>query len=550
MDVPTGGQRLGTAVIRIFNHYVSRIGFLLLLLELLILLTATAISALIRLPHGGAGLPFWPAPALAALLVLSMSSMGMYQQNSHENLRHTLLRILPAFGLGFVLFSLFVPAVPAFQLDRAGGLALLLGAASVLLTRLVVFKSAELAMMEERLILIGDGATARECMELAARRYGFHQFHVVGCVTVAGEERCVPASAVLPEGPSLLAMARQLDAHEIVVSVSDRRNGAFPVRELLECALGGVRVIDAATFFEREACQIRIDSLLPSFLIFGGGFDQSFWRAAVKRGFDLLASGAICLATLPVMLAAGVAIWLDDGGPVFYQQARVGKDGRSFQVLKFRSMRRDAERGGTPTWASADDPRVTRVGRWLRKLRIDELPQMLNVFRGEMSFVGPRPERAFFVEQLCAQVDYYNVRHSIKPGITGLAQVRYRYGASVQDAVENVLGLTFKENCPDLRNSKVCDMIHELESYGVQIHVHDPVADAEEAYEIYGIHMASWEQLPRAEAIISAVSHQALIERPLADYRDKVIDGGCFIDIKSQFDPQVLRAAGLHVWRL
>ncbi|WP_295999973.1 TIGR03013 family XrtA/PEP-CTERM system glycosyltransferase [Rugamonas sp.] len=412
-------------MIRIFNHYVSRIGVLLLLLELLILLTATAISVLMRLPRGGAGLSLWPAPALAALLVLSMGTLGMYQHSAHENVRHTLLRILPAFALGYSLFSLLARPAPAFRLDQAGGLALLLGAVSVLLTRLVVFKSAELSVMEQRLILIGDGATARECMALAARRGGFHQFHVVGCMTVAGETRCVPASALLPEGTSLLALARQLDAHEIVVSVSDRRNGAFPVRQLLECALGGVRVIDAATFFEREACQIRVDALLPSFLIFGGGF-------------DLLASAVICVAALPLLLVAALAIRLDDGGPVFYQQARVGKDGRPFQVLKLRSMRRDAEPGGTPTWASADDPRVTRVGHWLRKLRIDELPQMLNVLRGEMSFVGPRPERAYFVELLCAQIEYYHVRHSIKPGVTGLAQVRYRYGASVQDAVQKL----------------------------------------------------------------------------------------------------------------
>ena len=426
-------------VIRIFNHYVSRMGFLLLLLELLVLLSAAAISALIWMSHGSTGNAFWPALAFAPLQVLSMSALGMYQHGAHEDLKPTLLRIMPAFALGFALFSLLERMAPALRFGHAGGLALLLGGVSVLLTRLVVFKSAQSSMMEERLILIGDGATAQECMELAASRQGFHQFNVVGCVTVAGETRCVPTSALLPEGTSLLALARKFDAHEIVVSVADRRNGAYPIRQLLECALGGVRVIDAATFFEREACQIRIDTLQPSYLIFGGGFDQSFWRAAVKRGFDLAASSAICVLAAPVMLGAALAIWLDDGGPVLYQQARVGKDGQPFQVLKFRSMRRDAEQGGTPTWASANDPRVTRVGHWLRMLRIDELPQMLNVLRGEMSFVGPRPERAYFVDQLCAQVAYYNVRHSIKPGVTGLAQVRYSYGASVEDAVRNLL---------------------------------------------------------------------------------------------------------------
>ena len=248
----------------------------------------------------------------------------------------------------------------------------------------------------------------------------------------------MPAAKVLPAGESLLSLARRHHATELVVSVGDRRSGAYPVRELLDCALGGVKVTDAAHFFEREASQIRVDSLQPSYLIFGGGFDQSFLRAAVKRSFDLAASAAICLVTLPVMLVAAVCILIEDGGPVIFRQERVGKDGRRFQVLKFRSMGQDAEIDGRPRWATAGDPRVTRVGHWLRKLRIDELPQMINVFRGEMSFVGPRPERAYFVEQLGREIAYYDVRHSIKPGITGLAQVRYQYGASVDDAVRKL----------------------------------------------------------------------------------------------------------------
>ncbi|WUR16081.1 TIGR03013 family PEP-CTERM/XrtA system glycosyltransferase [[Empedobacter] haloabium] len=426
-------------MIRIFNHYVSRMGIVLLLMEMLILYAAAALTALLW--TGAAHHPLqltFSAFAFALVNVLCMSTLGMYQQQEREDMRATLARIAPAFVVGFALLSALMHVVPTIGFGRAGGMAFVLGGAGVLLTRLLLFKSPSTGMMTERLIVVGDGALARECLELAARAGGPRRFEVVGCVPVPGETSCVPAAKRLPPGESLLSLARRHGATELVVSVGDRRSGAYPVRELLDCALGGVRVTDAAHFFEREASQIRLDSLQPSYLIFGGGFDQSFLRAAVKRTFDLAASAAICLVTLPVMLAAALCILLEDGGPVIFRQERVGKDGRRFQVLKFRSMGLDAERDGQPRWATAQDPRVTRVGHWLRKLRIDELPQMINVFRGEMSFVGPRPERAYFVEQLGRAIAYYDVRHSIKPGITGLAQVRYQYGASVDDAVRKL----------------------------------------------------------------------------------------------------------------
>lgn len=427
-------------MIRIFHHYVSKMAFMLLLLELLILLAAALATAPVWL--GGAhDIPYGAACAFAALLVFSMGTLGMYQHQSQEDIKDTLLRILPSFALGFCLLNLlnlFMPLLPGIRLGRLGSMVFVLGAAGILLTRLIVFTSARSNMLEQRLIIIGAGTIARECIDLANSGAGFHHFKVIGCVAVNGEPVGVPADALLSGEQGLLALARRYDIDEIIVTVADRRNGMFPVRQLLECALGGLRVTDAATFFEREACQIRVDSLQPSYLIFGGGFDQSFLRAAVKRAFDLAASGTICLLTLPIMLLTALAVRAGDGGPVFYQQERVGKNGCNFKVLKFRSMRLDAEGDGKPAWAAANDTRVTRVGAWIRKLRIDELPQMLNVFRGEMSFVGPRPERGYFVEQLSAEISYYNVRHSIKPGITGLAQVRYQYGASVEDAVRKL----------------------------------------------------------------------------------------------------------------
>jgi sugar transferase (PEP-CTERM system associated) len=428
-------------MIRIFSHYVSKLGFLLLTLELLILLVAASLTSVLWLAtaqHGGrAGNLYLSSAAFAVVIIFSMSALGMYQQRSREAFRDSLLRIMPSFALGFALLSVLIHAVPGLDVG-AYSVIFLLGGAGVLLIRLVVLTSARSKMMKARLLLVGSGALALECIALATSKLSFHQFTVVGCMDVPGETRCVPASSMLEGGGSLLEIAQKHNADEIVVSVADRRGGSFPVRELLDCALGGVRVIDAATFFEREACQIRLDSLQPSYLIFGGGFDQGFVRATSKRLFDLLASGLISLLALPVMLVAALAVWLEDGGPVLYRQERVGLDGKVFPVLKFRSMRNDAEKDGRPIWALTDDPRITRVGRMIRKLRIDELPQMINVMRGEMSFVGPRPERAFFVDQLSRELPYYGARHSIKPGVTGLAQVRYQYGASVDDAMRKL----------------------------------------------------------------------------------------------------------------
>lgn len=434
-------------MVRIFNHYVSRAGIVLLLMELLVLLAAAVLVSLIWLPARRSGALYPAALAFALTMIAAMAVLGMYGQLRCEDAKAMLARMLPAFVLAYLLHRGLVLLLPVASLHvgagagaaaDAGGLAFLLGAGGVLLTRMLLLGSRRSQMMAARLILVGDGALALECLRLAAACQGLRQFQVIGCLPVPGETSCVPAGSVLPGGQSLLALARAYEADEVIVSIADRRNGAYPLRELLECALGGVRVTDAAKFFEREASQIRIDSLQPSYLIFGGGFDQGPLREAVKRCFDLCASAAVCVLALPVMALAAAAIVCEDGGPVMFRQERVGRHGQTFQLLKLRSMRTDAESDGRPRWAEQDDPRVTRVGRWLRLLRIDELPQMLNVFRGEMSFVGPRPERAYFVKQLARQLAYYEVRHSIKPGITGLAQVRYRYGASAGDALHKL----------------------------------------------------------------------------------------------------------------
>ena len=431
---------------RIANHYVSKIAFMLLFVELLVLLAAAYLGVAVRmLEYEGTTLQFdhlfTSAFAFAAAIIFSMSAMGMYQLDFDEGLRHPFfMKLMPAFLMGFGILALVFYVAPELYLGRGTMLLVfVLAGCGIFLARMVFFKTSEAKLLQSRIMFLGGGPLAKECSELATRKSRYHKYEIAGFIPNPSEEVCIASTNLLKvrDGDTLVALARQHNVGEIVVSVQNRRGG-FPIKELLDCKLQGIKVTDAATFFERETCQIRVDSLQPSWLVFGGGFDQSFVRTFMKRSFDLLCSILILALTFPLMLAAAVAVWLEDRGPVFYSQERVGKDGKTFHVHKFRSMRADAEKSGKPQWAAQNDPRVTRVGNFMRKTRIDELPQILNVFKGEMSFVGPRPERPYFVEQLIEVVPYYNVRHSVKPGITGWAQVRYGYGSSAEDALQKL----------------------------------------------------------------------------------------------------------------
>ena len=433
---------------RISNHYVSKIVFLLLFVEVIVLLGAAYIGAALRmLEFGDMGTAsqldhfFTSAVAFTVAIIFSMSAMGMYQLDYDEGLRHPFfMKLMPSFMMAFAILALVFYMAPELSFGR-GTLAVvfLLAGVGIFLARMAFFKSSEARILQSRIMFLGGGPLALECSQLAAKNSNYHKYEIAGFIPSPSEELCVPTENLLKvrDGDSMVSLARQYNVSEIVVSVQNRRGG-FPIKELLDCKLQGIRVTDAATFFERETCQIRVDSLQPSWLVFGGGFDQSFVRTFMKRTFDLVCSLLILLMAFPLMLAAAIAVRLEDRGPVFYSQERVGKDGKTFYVHKFRSMRADAEKGGKPQWAAQNDPRVTRVGNFMRKTRIDELPQILNVFKGEMSFVGPRPERPYFVEQLIEVVPYYNVRHSVKPGITGWAQVRYGYGSSAEDALQKL----------------------------------------------------------------------------------------------------------------
>ena len=293
------------------------------------------------------------------------------------------------------------------------------------------------AMLSRRVLVFGTGDEAK-AVASALGDPSLRGMQLVGFMPSGNDEQITVAHEFVFQGRQLLDLVDEESVNEIIVAVRERRGGVLPLRELLDCKMRGVRVFDLSSFYERARGQVRIDSLRASWLIYGEGFRQGLMRTVVKRFFDLVASFILLVLALPVMLVTALAIVIEDRGPVFYRQIRVGQNGRQFKVTKFRSMRTDAEKDGKPKWASANDDRTTRIGRLIRKLRIDELPQLFNVLIGDMSLVGPRPERPYFVDQLTAEIPFYAVRHCVKPGVTGWAQVRYQYGASVDDAVQKL----------------------------------------------------------------------------------------------------------------
>ncbi len=283
-----------------------------------------------------------------------------------------------------------------------------------------------------RILVVGTGRHAAEIEALLSRRENTRTA-AVGYLALAGEPVDVPQSRITSDVGSLLAIARANGVEEIVVALEDRRG--MPLKPLLEARMEGITITPYLSFWERETRRLDLGALDPSWLIYADGFRiADATNAALKRVLDVTIALTLLTLTLPTLVCAALAIRLEGEGPVLYRQLRVGRGGRSFSIYKFRTMRVDAETQSGPQWAARDDARVTRIGRFLRRTRIDELPQILNVLKGEMSFVGPRPERPFFVERLAAEIPFYAERHRVRPGITGWAQVKYPYGASIEDA--------------------------------------------------------------------------------------------------------------------
>jgi sugar transferase (PEP-CTERM system associated) len=330
---------------------------------------------------------------------------------------------------------LFSVTPHGYEARGALGYAILITLCGLILLRQVIFWANSAGVGARRVLIIGTGVEALG-VEKALATLGYPSLSIVGFYPAgpAGEAVADVGDRILPSTLPLSELVRGLGVKEVVVAVREQRGGVLPMAELIECRVSGVPVTDLAGVYERVRGEVPLESLKASWLIYGQGFEQGGARTFVKRTFDIAVAAVLLVLALPVMVVTALAVRLDSAGPVIFRQERVGRGGRTFTCLKFRSMRADAEQDGVPRWALKSDPRVTRIGSFIRKSRIDELPQLLNVIKGEMSLVGPRPERPEFVNELKRTISYYDLRHSVKPGVTGWAQVRYSYGASVEDA--------------------------------------------------------------------------------------------------------------------
>jgi sugar transferase (PEP-CTERM system associated) len=384
--------------------------------------------------------PIWARGLLltAATFACTMA-FGLYSERQRARTVGILVRVVASVGAGVAITAVGFYLIPHLWIGRSVLLiAGLLVIALMLILRLGFSRLVDHTTFKRRVLIYGTGQRAKPIAGLR-RSSDQRGFLLVGFVRPPGEELALPPERVVHADGALLDLCVRHEVDEIVVAMDDRRE-AFPIRELLDCRLAGIDVTDLSTFLERETGRVRLDVLHPSWLIFGEGFKRGSIRLQGKRVLDLLAASTLFFLTCPLMLVTAMAIMLEDGwrSPLFYQQERVGFGGRIFRLLKFRSMRVDAEAAGQPLWAEKNDSRVTRTGAVIRKLRIDELPQILNVLKGEMGLVGPRPERPQFVKQLAEKIPYYIERLSVKPGITGWAQLCYPYGSSEQDALEKL----------------------------------------------------------------------------------------------------------------
>ncbi len=423
---------------RLFKHYIPHGVLLLALLDFLALIGAGELAWIVRAQQigmsvGSVSERIAPLLSFALALQLAMIAVGVYSAEAFQSMRFATARLLTAISLGVIFLSVMNFILPGTTLWRSNSLyAMVFAIIALLLVRLLLGRLLGGESFRRRILVLGAGARADRIKTLSKRKES--GFSVVGYVAMTDGEQIVGEAVRRDAIESLSDHVVRLGASEVVLALEERRN-ALPLSDLLRIKTTGVHVNEISSFLERETGRVDLDTVNPSWLIFSDGFTAGQRISTfAKRIFDIVASLIVLALTFPVIILFAIIVKLDSKGPAFYRQERVGLYGVPYNIIKLRSMRTDAEAGGKAIWAAKHDPRVTRVGQVIRKLRIDELPQIWCVLKGEMSFVGPRPERPEFVSELEQQIRYYAERHMVKPGLTGWAQINYPYGASIDDA--------------------------------------------------------------------------------------------------------------------
>ena len=430
-------------ILRIFDQYIPVRKIAFFFLESVFIGGMVILGVYLRFLGDPGSFHHYEYLILKALLIvacvqLSLYYFDLYDLKAFRSNMELGIRLLQSLGVSSILLAFLYYLFPLLIIGR-GIFLISLGFMGLVIVswRITYNHILKIRQLDQRIMIIGSGPLAQNIAKEMVEGMDTG-FKVIGFIAEDPErigEKLVNPS-IIGDQSQILDIAIQKRVDRIIVAIEERR-GRFPNAQLLECKMRGIAVEEGIEFYEHLTGRLQVESLRPSSLIFSEGFKKSKLTMWVKRvsGFSLSLIGLILLS--PLILLISMLIKLDSRGPVFYKQERVGEGGKIFRLLKFRSMVEGAEANG-PVWAEQNDKRITRVGRWMRKWRIDEIPQMFNVLKGDMSFVGPRPERLFFVEKLRKEIPFYEQRFSVKPGVTGWAQIKYPYGASKIDALEKL----------------------------------------------------------------------------------------------------------------
>ena len=438
-----GNVRFFSHSTEVLRHHVPTEFILLGVIEVIALIVSFFLGVQLRMAgmlwHESVTTYSSSALVFALVMMSSLVAFGAYQRQSQKAISALAVRIASSLLVGLVILSLIYYIVPTFTLGRGAlALAVFTSFLSILCIRMLFMKILRSYDLRLRVLVLGAGKTAK-LIRQAQSEGDLDGLNIIGFMPMPGDAESSKGLSLANTPGALANFVAEKQVDVIVLAMDERRKG-LPVHDLMDCKMGGVEVVDLLTFFERHTDKIRLDIMQPSWMFLSDGFRVSHFRRMWKRIFDIACVVLITPFVCPVFVVAVTALLIESRfkSSVFYSQTRVGENGRLFDIYKFRSMVVDAEQDGVPRWAEKNDSRITTVGALLRKFRFDEIPQLYNILKGEMSFVGPRPERPEFVRRLAEKIPFYNERHRVKPGLSGWAQIRYSYGASEEDGLEKL----------------------------------------------------------------------------------------------------------------